>query len=61
VRDVDVTWKFAKVGEAIVPLELSSSARVRFYGRSSFKMTYQYESVDGRQVTRALAAMPDGQ
>jgi hypothetical protein len=48
VRDVDVTWKFAKVGDAIVPTELSSSARVRFYGRSTFKMTYQYESVDGR-------------
>jgi hypothetical protein len=32
---------------------------VRFYGRSSFRMTYQYESVDGRHVT--FAAMPDGQ
>jgi hypothetical protein len=61
VRDVDVTWKFARFGDALVPIELASSARVRFYGRSSFKMTYQYESVDGRQVTRASAAMPDGQ
>ncbi|HET9705163.1 MAG TPA: hypothetical protein VFP85_14070 [Vicinamibacterales bacterium] len=61
VRDVDVTWKFANVGDAIVPLELSSSARVRFYGRSSFRMTYQYESVDGRPAARILAAMPDAQ
>jgi hypothetical protein len=61
VRDVDVTWKFARFGDALVPTELSSSARVRFYGRSSFRMTYQYESVDGRPAARVLAAMPDAQ
>lgn len=50
VRDVDVIWKFAQIGSAVVPVELSSSARVRFYGRSSFKMTYDYVSVSGRRV-----------
>ena len=50
VRDVDVTWKFTRIGNDIVPTELSSSARVMFYGRQPFKMTYQYESVDGRSV-----------
>jgi hypothetical protein len=49
-RDVDVVWKFTKIGDAIVPLELSSSARVLFYGRQPFKMTYQYESIEGRRV-----------
>jgi len=56
VRDVDVTWKFARIGETIVPTELASSARVRFYGRSSFKMTYVYVSVAGRAVAGASRA-----
>ena len=56
VRDVDVTWKFARIGNDIVPTELSSSARVMFYGRQPFKMTYQYESVDGRSVGSATRA-----
>ncbi|HJU41893.1 MAG TPA: hypothetical protein VJ691_03730 [Vicinamibacterales bacterium] len=62
VRDVDVTWKFARIGNEIVPTELSSSARVVFYGRQPFKMTYEYVQVDGRSVGTALrAAMPDPQ
>lgn len=50
VRDVDVTWKFTRIGSAIVPTELSSSARVIFHGRQPFKMTYEYEMVEGRAV-----------
>ena len=56
VRDVDVTWKFKRIGNTVVPTELSSSARVRFYGRSNFKMTYDYVQVDGRPVDGALKA-----
>jgi hypothetical protein len=53
VRDVDVTWRYAKVGGVVVPVELSSVARVHMFGRSSFRMVYQYVSVDGREVTPA--------
>ena len=56
VRDVDVTWKFARIGDDIVPVELSSNARVMFYGRQPFKMTYHYETVDGRPVAAAARA-----
>ena len=56
VRDVDVTWKFTRIGDDIVPTELSSSARVMFYGRQPFKMTYEYETVDGRAVAAATRA-----
>ena len=60
VRDVDVTWKFTRVGDAIVPTELASSARVVFYGRQPFRMTYHYETIEGRQVTGAThAALQD--
>jgi hypothetical protein len=59
IRDVDVTWRFTRVGDAILPVELSSQARVRFYGRSSFRMTYDYVSIDGRPVGSVRAAAPD--
>ena len=53
LRDVDVTWKFAHVGGHVVPVEMSSTGRVRMFGRSNFKMTYQYASIDGRPPARA--------
>jgi hypothetical protein len=56
VRDVDVTWKFTRFGDAVVPTELASSARVVFYGRQPFKMTYDYEMVEGRPVPGATRA-----
>lgn len=48
VRDVDVTWKFATIAGYVVPTEMSTDGRVRFFGKSSFKMIYQYVSVDGQ-------------
>lgn len=48
VRDVDVAWTFARIGDHLVPTAMNTQARVRFYGRSYLKMTYDYASVDGR-------------
>lgn len=60
VRDVDVVWKFRRFGDIVVPVELASDARVRFYGRSNFRMTYEYMSVEGRSVAGAVrASLPD--
>ena len=56
VRDVDVSWKFADVGGHVVPVEMTSSGRVRMFGRSSFKMTYDYVSIDGRPTGNGLKA-----
>jgi hypothetical protein len=56
VRDVDVTWKFTQVGDAIVPTELASSARVVFYGRQPFRMTYDYEMIEGRPAPSTTRA-----
>lgn len=56
LRDVDVTWKFAHVDGHVVPLEMSSTGRVRMFGRSNFKMTYDYASIDGRPVSKGLRA-----
>ena len=48
LRDVDVTYKFAHVGDRVVPVEMISTGRVRMFGRSNFRMVYDYESIDGR-------------
>ena len=48
LRDVDLTYKFAHVGGHVVPVEMSSTGRVRMFGRSSFRMVYDYVSIDGQ-------------
>jgi len=56
LRDVNVTWKFAHVGGHVVPIEMSSTGRVRMFGRSNFRMTYDYASIDGRPTSKGLRA-----
>jgi hypothetical protein len=56
VRDVDVTWKFARLGGHIVPIEMTSTGRVRMFGRSTFRMVYEYVSIDGRPIDNGLKA-----
>lgn len=51
LRDVDVTYKYAHVGDRVVPVEMISTGRVRMFGRSNFRMVYDYESIDGRPTT----------
>ncbi len=60
VRDVDLTYKFAHIGGHVVPVEMSSTGRVRMFGRSSFRMVYDYVSIDG-QPTSLKASLRDDQ
>jgi hypothetical protein len=60
VHDVDVTWKFARIGGHVLPVEVSSLGKVRMYGRSRFKMVYDYVSIDGHPTgARLNAALRD--
>ena len=56
LRDVDVTWKFARIGRHVMPVEVSSTGRVRMFGRSNFKMVYEYVSIDGQPTGAAVLA-----
>lgn len=56
VKDVDVTWSFAELGGHALPVEMTSSGRIRMIGRSTFKMTYEYESIDGRPTGMRVSA-----
>jgi hypothetical protein len=56
LRDIDVTWTYRCFGDTIVPVEMTSDGRVRMFGPHSFRMTYDYESVDGHTVGDSLKA-----
>lgn len=50
LRNVDVVWKYGRMGGAVVPIEVASTGKVRMFGASSFKMIYDYESIGGHAV-----------
>ena len=57
LRDVDVAWNFAQIEGYLVPVEMVSTGRVRMFGRSSFRMVYKYQSIDGRDVRGEAAGI----
>jgi hypothetical protein len=59
LRDVDVTYKFAHIGGHVVPIEMSSTGRVRMFGRSSFRMVYDYVSIDGQPASLKASLRDD--
>ena len=61
VRDVDVTWSYARLGGHVLPVEMTSAGRVRLFGRSTFKMVYDYASIDGRPAPTAIKTEPRNQ
>ncbi len=54
VRNTDVVWKYGRVGDAVVPVEVSSTTKVRLFGASSFRMIYDYVMIDGHPVGRRV-------
>jgi len=57
VSQVDVDWSYARVHNGIVlPVCLQSAARVKIFGLSTFRMTYDYLSVDGQPVSSTALA-----
>jgi hypothetical protein len=59
-RDVDVIWKYARLGGHVLPVEMTSNARIRMFGRSTFRMVYDYVSIAG-QSTGSRVALRDEQ
>ncbi|MFA5908007.1 MAG: hypothetical protein WC815_04440 [Vicinamibacterales bacterium] len=55
IRNTDVVWKYGRVGDAVVPVEVSSTANVRLFGASTFRMTYDYVMIGGRPVGGRVA------
>src|ERR1041384_5658838 len=57
-RRVDVVKQYARVGGLRVPLRVAYHAQIRFAGTSTMTMTYDYEMINGVNVSasRAIAA-----
>ena len=56
VRDIDVMWQFASVAEHVVPVEMTTTGRVRFFGQSYFRMYYDYETIGGQPTNGRVKA-----
>ncbi len=54
-RRVDIVRRYARIQGVRVPVEMSSRADVRIVGDSSFEMTYEYTSINGRPVRQEIA------
>lgn len=49
-RRVDVVRRYTRLGGVRVPVSIESVAHVLIAGRSTFKMTYDYETINGQHV-----------
>jgi hypothetical protein len=49
-RRVDVVRRYQRMAGVRVPISIESVAHVLVAGRSTFKMTYEYETINGQKV-----------
>lgn len=57
ISQVDVDWQYERVHhDVVLPVSLHSTAKVKFFGPSTFSMTYDYVSVDGEPVAAGMRA-----
>jgi hypothetical protein len=55
-RRVDVVKQYARVGGLRVPVRVESTAQIRLAGTSTMTMTYDYEMINGVDVSAARAS-----
>jgi hypothetical protein len=58
VKDVDIVRSYERIGSAVVPVALESTAHVRLLGPATLRMTYDYSEIDGQPVGTARNAHP---
>ena len=49
-RNVEIVRTYERIGGVRVPVRLESTASVRIAGTSTFTMTYEYESINGKPI-----------
>ena len=57
-RRVEVVRHYQRINGVRVPVAIESIASVLIAGRSTFKMTYQYETINGQQVGSPVRGAP---
>jgi hypothetical protein len=58
-RRVDITRRYGRLAGVHVPLELKSDAQIFIAGESTFRMTYEYETINGERVGSPQARETD--
>lgn len=58
-RRVEIVRRYGRVGGAHVPLEIESVAQIFIAGRSTFRMIYDYETINGRRVGSPKPRQPE--
>ena len=53
-KRVEIERHYARIAGARVPVAMSSVADVRFVGKSTFDMRYEYESINGTPVAESV-------
>lgn len=50
IKRVDITKRYQRIAGCNVPVAVDSVANVRFAGKATFRMSYQYEQINGRST-----------
>jgi hypothetical protein len=50
VKNVDIVRTYARMGGAIMPVALQSTAEIRLFGPAALRMTYTYSEIDGHPM-----------
>jgi hypothetical protein len=50
VRQVDIVRSYQRIAGARMPVATEATANVRFAGSATFRMTYEYENVNGQRI-----------
>ena len=50
VRQVQIVRSYQRIAGARMPVVTEAVANIRLAGRATFRMTYEYKTVNGRQV-----------
>ena len=50
IRQVDIVRSYRRIAGMRMPVAVEAVANIRLAGRATFRMTYEYETVNGRRV-----------
>jgi hypothetical protein len=58
-RKVEIVRRYGRLAGVHVPLEIESDAQIFIAGQSTFRMTYEYETINGERVGRPTPREPE--
>jgi len=56
IKRVDITKRYQRIAGCNVPVNVESIASIRFAGKATFRMSYQYASINGQSTLGTIAS-----